>query len=647
MNRYAKLFEKVRLGKLTVKNRIVMSPMQTRFLEGIARDATFTHWYAEYFRERARGGVGLIITGHIKAEKEIDPYPLRSVFPVIDRDERIKEFALLTETVHRYGAKIAAQLSAGTGRLADAFLEDRWPAAPSVQPNIYFPNLMLRELTRGEIARLIEAYGRAADRIKKAGFDALYVHAMAFLLDQFISSCWNRRKDEYGGNLQNRLRFLKECMESARSHVGGDFPTIVGLALEHKFEGGRKLDETIALAKEIETWGIDAFHVRDGSYDGMEALIPNAHYPDGRVLENAEKFKKEIKTPIITDGKFADPEACLEALQQQKTDLIGMARQLLADPEWPKKVKRGAVEEIRPCIRCMECFDRIRMGKYMGCSVNPRVGHERELPVLPASKPRSVLVIGGGPAGMEAARIAALRGHRVTLVERRETLGGRLAEASVPDYKHLIGKFNNWLERQIRALPVDVRTGLEADEALVKEINPEVIVIAAGAKESCPDVPGRNMGHVVTASDVLRDKASAGGRVVVIGGGPVGCDTAHKLASDGKAVVLIEMLPEILREASVFNKFSLMRELSSLGVEIHTNSRLVEIKENGVVVLKEGEEQFIEADAVILATGFKGDETLFMKLEDLAEEVYQIGDVASPRKIYDAIQEGHLIGKEI
>ncbi len=647
MGRYSKLFERVQVGKLSLKNRIVMSPMQTRHLERTAAEATYTHWYTEYFRERAKGGVGLIITGHIKAEKAIDPYPLKSIFPVLDSDEKIKEFSEVTETVHRYGAKIAAQLSAGTGRLADVFQPDKWPAAPSQQPSLYYPQLMTRELTKSEIAQLVEAYGKAAQRVKRSGFDALYIHGLAYLIDQFISSCWNHRKDEYGGNLEGRLRFLKECFQNARSSVGGDFPIIVGLALDHGYKGGRKLEETIALAREIEKLGIDAFHVRDGSYDGMETLIPNAHYPEGEVLKNAVLFRKEIKTPLIVDGKLGDPDLGLRAVEEGKADLIGLGRPLLADPDWPIKVKKGQINEIRPCLNCMECFDRVALGKYVGCSVNARLGHEREFPSLPAPKAKKVLIVGGGPAGMEAARIASSRGHRVTLVEKREELGGHLIEGSKPEFKKSIAKFNLWLQRQLMKNGCQVKTAFEVDERFIKELNPDVLIMATGAKPKIPPIPGIGGKNVFHAVEALNGKARVGKKVVIIGAGLVGCDTAHKLAKEGKTVDLVEELPEILLGVSIFNRFTMMRELSSLGVKSHVRAKVLEIKEDGVAIAEEGGKNFLEADTILIATGFIADHETYERFGEMADEVYPIGDIVEARKIYDAVQEGFLIGKEI
>jgi len=645
VKRYGKLFESIQIGKLRLKNRIVMSPMHTKFMNGTAESPKFGDWYTEYFRDRARGGVGLIITGHIKSEKKIDPYPVKPVFPVLDREEGVKEFEKLTETVHRYGAKIAAQLSPGSGRLADLFLSEKWPGAPSQLVSLYFPRHMTRELTRSEICELIDAYGKAADRIKRAGFDALYIHGLAYLIDQFISSCWNGRTDEYGGSLENRLRFLKECIESARQYIG-PLPVIMGLALEHKYEKGRKLEETITIAKEIEKLGIDAFHVRNGSYDGIDHLIPNAHYPEGAVLKNANLFKKKVQTPIIVDGGFWEPSLCLSAIEGKMADLVGLGRALLADPEWPKKVETGRMSEIRPCIKCMECFDRIRSGKYVGCSVNAKLGHERDYPISSVKSSRKLVVVGGGPAGMEAAIVAARRGQKVILMERSDQLGGRLVEASAIKNKHMIGRFNLWLQSELRKENVEVILECEADYDFIKKTEPDAIIIAIGAKPVIPNIPGIERRNVQLAEDVLNEKTRIGERVVIIGGGPVGCDTAYTLAEKGKDVTIVEALPELIQSLSSFNKSSILKKLLLLGVTVCVNTIVKEVRESGVFVEGEGR-YFIEADTIIIAAGFVRDDSVYKKLRSLGRRMYQIGDSLNPRKIYDAMQEGYLVGTEV
>ncbi|MDG3085556.1 NAD(P)/FAD-dependent oxidoreductase [Vibrio hannami] len=643
---HSKLFESVQLGRLKLKNRIAMSPMQPRFVEGTHQDATFSKWYVDYFKERAKGGVGLIITGQIKAEKNIDPYPTNACFPVLDSEEKVKEFAELTEVVHRYGTKIIAQLSAGAGRLADYPREEQWPAAPSELSMFYNPDLKTRSLELDEIKGLIAAFGKAAGKVKQAGFDGLYFHADAYLIDQFISSCWNQRTDEYGGSFENRMRFFDECFTAAKAAVGDDFPIFVGLALDHGFEGGRKMDETLQIARYMESkYHIDAFHMRNGCYDGFSSLSPNAHYPDGTVVDNAKIFRKEIKTPIIIDGKFGEPDLTTEVVESGLTDVVGMARALLSDPEWPNKVRQGRVEEIRPCIRCMECFDRVLKGKYMGCSVNAKVGQERSLPVMPAIAQKDVLVIGAGPAGMEAARIAAQRGHRVTIADKAQKLGGRLNEAAAPDYKYLVGKFKDWQANAMSKMDIEIKIGIDIDAAYVEQHNPDTVVLATGAKPFVPKIEG--IEKAFHGVDILNEKVTVTGKTVVIGGGLVGCETAYFLAKRGVEVEIVELRDDIVTDVSVFNRFEMIGELEALNVKVHTDSMVSKVAGEGIVVVSAGEEKVLNADSIVLAAGFIPDDELYFDIQSMVDEVYLIGDATKARKIYDAVHDGYEIGKEI
>jgi 2-enoate reductase len=525
-----------------------------------------------------------------------------------------------------------------------------WPAAPSRLPFFHpaLKDLRTRELTRGEIARLVEAYGYAAGIAKRAGFDALYIHAHSYLIDQFLSSCWNQRNDEYGGTLENRMRFLLQCLESARRSVGREFPIILGLGLEHGFEGGRKIEESIEIAKRLEKEGIHALHLREGSYDAMAQTMPNAYMEDGPSIPNAVKVKQAVGLPVIVDGGLGDPDLGETLLAENKVDFVGLARPLLADPEWPRKVRAGKKEEIRPCIRCMECLTRNMLGKFIGCSVNPRAGREREPLPAPAWEKKKVLVIGGGPGGMEAARLAARRGHEVTLLEREPMLGGHLVEACVPSFKRLLGEYQGWMERQLRASGAKVETGVEGTAALVEKISPDAVILGSGSVPLTPDVPGIGGKNVIQAVDYLRGKCKTGSKVVIIGGGLVGGEASLCLAATVEGVTIVEMLSDILMDVSVFSKFTMMAKMRGAGVQWVTSQKLREVKENGVVIDDpSGKESFLPADTVILATGFRANDQLYGLLDARGYEVYRIGDCQSPRKIIDAVRDGYTIAKDL
>jgi 2-enoate reductase len=646
--KYTNLFKPGQIGPLALKNRIVQSPLHSKNCEGF--EPRYSHWYTEYFRERARGGVGFIITGQVKAERTIDPYPIKSTFPVMDSELAIRDFSEVTETVHSYGAKIAVQLSAGTGRLADQPLSSNWPAAPSRLPFFHPVNreLRTRELTKAEIGRLVESFGYAAGIAKRSGFDVLYIHAHSYLIDQFLSSCWNQRTDEYGGPLENRMRFFYECLASARAAAGSDFPIIVGLGLEHGFEGGRRIEETIEIAKRMKDAGVDGLHLREGSYDAMPQTMPNAYMEGGTSVRNAARVRQEVGLPVIVDGGLGDPEAAEEVLSQKKADFIGLARPLLADPEWPKKVKAGLIEDIRPCIRCMECLTRNMLGKFTGCTVNAAVGREREGPITRTPLARKVLVIGGGPGGMEAARTAALRGHDVTLLEKDDVLGGHLVEACVPSFKAILIEYRNWLKNQLRKKGVRIHTGREATSSTVAEMNPDVVIVSTGSTPLTPVAPGIEKAHVVQAVDVLRGKSKAGSRVVIVGGGLVGCETSLCLAGIAQSITVVEMLPDILMDVSVFSRFTIMGKMRQAGVRWMVSHKLTEVKEKGITLSDAaGREVELAADTVILAVGFKANDSLYFSLDRQGWEVYPIGDCQSPRKIIDAVRDGYLIAKDL
>jgi 2-enoate reductase len=345
----------------------------------------------------------------VKAEKSIDPYPSHLGYATLDSASQISIFMKYTEMAHRYDTKIAIELSPGTGRLADAALKDRWPVGPSENGLLGMPDVKTRELTKDEIHGLVEAYGRAAGLAKQAGFDIIYVHFTAYIGDQFLSSVWNRRTDEYGGSLENRMRFLVECIESARKNVGKDFPLIVGLALDHGFPGGRELDETIEIAKKLKEIGIDTLHLRRGSYDNMNLLIPTEYMEDGVSVEYANIVKEQAGIQVISDGNIGDPVLAEKLISENKLDFIGLARPLLADPEWVNKVRTDKKEDIIPCVRCMQCINRVFFGQFAACSVNPVLGKEYLSPIQPARNPKNVLVIGGGMAGMICAKLLKIK----------------------------------------------------------------------------------------------------------------------------------------------------------------------------------------------------------------------------------------------
>lgn len=645
--KYPKLFEPTRIGALELRNRIVLSPAHTNFTV----DNKYTDRYIEYYKERAKGGVGLIISAHVMPEVDVDPYPTTFGYPTLDSAAEIKYFTELVEGVHQYGAKIAIELSPGTGRLADELIEGKPPLGPSEIPLLLMPTMKTQELTKEEIRQLINSYGKSAGLAKRAGFDAIYIHFLAYLGDQFLSACWNHRRDEYGGSLENRMKFLRDCIDSVRENVGEGFPLIVGLALDHGFPGGRELEETIKMAKLLEPLNIDALHLRRGSYDAMTLLIPTAYMEDGVSVDHAHQVKKAVNIPVIVDGKLSDIGHCEALLCEGKTDFIGMARPFITDPHWPNKARTGNEKEILHCIRCMECIDRVFFAKYSACSVNPEYGREYKGPITKSKNPQKVLVAGGGAAGMTAARFLAKRGHDVTLMEKSGQLGGHLLEAAVPSYKKGTKQYLQWLVRQVMNLPMEIKLNTPVTADLVAHMQPNVLIVSTGSTPFVPQVAGIEGKNVRLATELLVNYRDLEDNIVIVGAGLVGCETALFLREKGKKnITLIDMLPVIAQDVIFMERGSLLAELERKEIKQKTGLQLKEVTSTGIVVKDEnGKEESIKANTIVMATGLQANDSLFNDLKDkvTVDEIYKIGDCVAPRKFIDAVHEAYTVAMSI
>lgn len=637
-----KLFDPGRIGKLPIKNRIVMAPMG---LGGLAEtDGSIRERAIDYYVARARGGVGLIITGAARVTREIEYFPSAASFLGADGSIYINGLSELAEAVHDYGVKVAVQLTAGRGRIApNDYLRVVGAVAPSPVPCFWNPNIIARELSTEEIERLVRAFGLAAEILSIAGIDAIELHAHnGYLLDQFQTSLWNKRTDKYGGDLERRLRFVFEIIAAIKKGAGKDFPIIYRFSLTHYLPGGREVEEGLEIARRLEAAGVSGFHIDAGCYEVRYWASPPPTQPPGCMVDMAEKVKKVVDVPVIAVGRLGYPEIAEKVLQEGKADFIALGRAFLADPEWANKVREGRLEEIRPCIGCYEgCLERINKKKYISCAVNPMTGMEREFDLKPAGKKRSVLVVGGGPAGMEAARVAALRGHKVTLWEKGDTLGGNLIPASVPGFKQDYKSLINYLSIQMRKLGVVIELRKEATPKLIQEMKPDGLFIATGSAPIIPQIPGVENRKVATAVEILLGKKKAGEAVIVIGGGLVGCEIALYLAQNGKKVTIVEILDGVARGMFFVNRMHLLELLASAGAKILTETEVLKIEEQGVLVVdKNGKKSVLEADTIVLAVGLKPEKRLFEALKNKIPEVYSIGDCVEPRKVIDAVWEG-------
>jgi 2-enoate reductase len=633
-----RLLEPGRIGQMVTKNRIVMCPMGTGSLADL--DGGFSRRLIDYYVARAKGGVGLIITGGTIVHTSLEPGMGLLTMTRVDSYAHLGRLSELCDAVHHYGARIAIQLSPGLGRVGSSDIQ---PVSASAVPYFGNPRVTCRELTIEEIETLVKAYGFAAGIVKAAGADAIEIHGYGgYLIDQFQTALWNKRTDQYGGDLGGRLRFSMEIIEAARNAVGEDFPLIYKFTPDHYIEGGRDIAEGLEISRRLENAGVNALHIDGGCYEVWHRVIPCMYEPPACQINLSEAVKGVVRIPVIAHGKLGDPLIAEKVIEEGKADFVALGRSLLADPEWPEKVRHGRLDDIRPCIGDNEgCIHREHEMKYLSCTVNPLTGMEREYALTPATKRKSVLVIGGGPGGLEAARVAALRGHEVSLWEKSAQLGGKMVPGSVPDFKQDIRPFIEYLSGQIKKLGVKVELMKEANAESLQRLNPEVVIVATGAVPLVPPITGIEKDNVVTALDVLDGKNGLGDSVVVVGGGFVGCEVAVYLQQKGKRVTIIEMMKKLVPEDINLNtRMGLLNLVKESKVEAYTSTELLEVTGQGVLVNAEGSKRELKADSVVLAVGFKPESALRDELEGRVPELFAVGDCVKPRKIIDAIWEG-------
>lgn len=629
------------LGTMKLRNRIVLAPMIRNYAtpEGLSTRQLIDHYSA-----LSKGGVGLIIV------EAAFVHPGGKGFHNqlgIHHDKCMTGLAALAEVAHDWGGKIAVQLHHAGRQTASAITGSQVVAPSAVQsPGLDVP----AELTLAECAELAEAFGLAARRARQAGFDAVELHgAHGYLIGQFLSPYTNRRADKYGGNLKGRMTFLKEVVERVKQLAGSNYPIIVRINADDLLEKGIKIDESKQVARRLQELGVDAIHVSVGTYEseldpavvGYSSSMFSAR---GHIVPLAAQIKETVSIPVIAVCAVT-PELGEDALAKGKADFIAMGRQLLADPELPNKLRKGLRDDVRPCIRCKEfCMGRLALG--VRCSVNAEVGCEGHR-MLPASRVKKVLVIGGGPAGMEAARVAALRGHKVTLYEKDKNLGGHLIEGAVPDFKQELGQYRDWLIGQMKKVGVEVKVKQEVTREMVNTLRPDAIVVATGSSSLRPNIPGVNRPNVVTAIDILLGKAAPGEKTIVAGGGAIGCEVALYLAKQGKKVTLVEALPRLVSDVSI-TRGILITLLSENGVEMLPNHKITGITDTGVICInKSGEVVSVPGNKVVLAMGMQSETGLCELLKDEAYEVYQIGDSAKPARVGEATRSGYMAGSAI
>jgi len=631
------LFQPFRLGPLELKNRIVMPPMVTNY----GSDNGFvTEKLKRYYAARARGGAGLIIVEAACVERREGKGLKRQL--LIDDDCFVNGLSDLVREVKEHGAKIAIQIH-HTGSEGSRSLTGMQPVAPSAIPKP--GHEMPRELTTEEVSELVVRFAKAAQRAKSAGFDGVEIHgAHGYLVSQFLSSFFNRRRDLYGGEIEGRARFLTEIIQKTRELVGDEYPVWCRMnGREFGPEAGLTTEEAQQVARMAEHAGADAIHVSVFAYGISPRTAPPMAQPPGNLVRFAEAIKEAVTVPVIAVGRI-DPETGERVIQKKRADLISIGRALIADPEIPNKAASGKLDEVRACVGCMTCLDCVTAWhEPLRCLVNPTVGREDESLIQRADKPKKVFVIGGGPAGMEAARVSALRGHDVTLYDSGEKLGGQLLLASVPPHKESLETFARYQRSQLSLLGVRVELGQEVTAALVENAKPDVVIMATGVKPLVPRLPGIDGPNVVTAVDVLAGKAKVGEKVAIIGAELVGCETAEFLADKGKRVTLMRRGEEVATKMNPTSREHLLARLPAKGITLLTGVRYQEITDQGVIITtKEGAMQTVEADTIVVAAGSLLDPELSLAMEGKVSEFHRIGDCVEPRDIMAAVTEGYF-----
>lgn len=635
------LFTPFSIESLKLENRIVMPPMATNYTtpEGFVTDRQIA-----YYVERAKGGVGYITTEHtgILPQGKASPKMM-----MIHTDEHGAKIKNLVEAVHAAGGKIVVQINhAGRQTSSEITGMPIVGASPIPGPP---KNEIPRELSVAEIEEIIEAFSAAAQRVKEAGADGVEIHmAHGYLICSFLSPFTNKRSDRYGGDVQGRSRLAVEALQSVRSRIGPDFPIICRLSADEYLQGGLRIEETKQIAKTLEEKGANALHISACNVVTGYLNQPPYYVEEGVFVHLAEAVKAQVDIPVITVGRIRSPLMADQIIRDGKADLISMGRALIADPHLPQKAKDGRLEEIIPCISCNKCIQTQRQGAIR-CSVNPETGNEAEFRFEKADRSKNVWIVGGGPGGLKAAEIAALRGHQVTLFERKDKLGGRVRLGANPPGKAVLNEFIDYLEGRVRALGITLEMDKEFTADMITSGEPDVVIVATGASPQFPDWKGVEESDALSVDDVLSDWADIGDNVLIVGGGGTGAEIADLLSEVGKKVTLIEMLEDIASDLINHLQHYLKQRLSDKGVNILTSTRVVDLgKGYAMVEDASGIKKLDGFDDIVLALGSETpNDVIYKDLEDKVAELYVIGDASQPRAIVDAVWEGEDIAIRI
>jgi len=632
------IFSPVKIGNLELSNRLLVPAMGTHLPE---KNGTVGDAMVEYWAARAKGGWGLLIV-EIAA---VDPGGIGGSRSLgLWDDSFIPGLSRLTDVAHRYGTKMAIQLH-HAGRQTMSIFTGVQPVGPSPIPCPMMRE-MPRELVAEEIWGLVKKFGDAAARAREAGFDAVEIHGgHGYLVAEFMSSYSNKRSDLFGGSLTNRMRFPVEIVRDIRFKAGSDYPILFRFSGDEMVPGGRTIPESRAVARILQGAGVNALDVSSGVYGSMYYIQGPAAMPPGYNLTATAEIKKSVSIPVIAVGALHDPFMAEDVLETGTADLIGWGRQSLADPEAPNKLAAGLLEDIRPCSRCAQgCSDRVFKGKTISCAINPFTGRETEWKVESTLRKKQVVVVGGGPGGLECAWLAASRGHQVTLYERGKVLGGQLRIGAIPPFKQDYSRTIAYLVHMCEKHGVTIHLQTEATLERILAGKPDAVILATGAQSMIPEIKGVTGPKVVQAWEVLEGTKPVGLKVLIVGGGLIGAETADFLGEHGHQVTIVEMLPKIALDEEPSTRHFLLDRLRNYRVRMETEVVVEGFLEDGVLGKRNGQEvQLTGFETIILAMGARSVNDLQSELQGKVPELYVIGDAVKPRKALDAIEEGaHL-----
>lgn len=662
--KYSKLFSPIKIGSITIKNRFAMAPMGPLGLADA--NGGWNQRGIDYYVERAKGGTGLIITGVTFFDQVVEKQdPTTVPNPLYKPVNFVKTSREMTERIHAYGSKIFLQLSGGFGRVTiPTNVGDIPPIAPSAIPHRWLDKTC-RAITVDEIHAIVKQFGEAAFHAKRAGFDGVQIHAVheGYLIDQFAISMFNQRTDEYGGSLENRLRFAKEIVEEIKKTCGDDFPVTLRFSVKSMIkdwrvgalpgedfeEKGRDTEEGLKAAKLLESYGYDALDTDVGTYDAWWWNHPPMYQKKGLYREYCKMVKELVDIPVFCAGRMDNPDMALEAIENGECDVIDLGRPLLADPDYCNKLRCGKITQIRPCISCHEgCMGRVASYSLLNCAVNPQAARERVNAYEPILKKKKVLIVGGGVAGCEAARVLAIRGHQPVVYEKGSRLGGNLIPGGAPDFKEDDIALADWYTNELNRLGVHVHLNTELNEEEIKAMDYDTVILATGSKPKVFSLGDDS--HTYTAEQVLLKQKDAGKKTVVVGGGLVGCETALWLAQNGIHVTIVEALDKVVAvngPLCAANKEMLEALLPFNGVEIITGAKVTEFANGEVKVdTKEGSKT-IMSDSVILSVGYKEENTLYNNLQFDIPDLYLLGDAKKVSNIMYAIWDAFEVANHI